>query len=45
MDLGKVVIISAPSGSGKTTLVKHILQTFPELEFSVSATSRVPRPN
>ncbi|MCD7969165.1 MAG: guanylate kinase [Alistipes sp.] len=39
----KVVIISAPSGAGKTTIVKRIMQRFPKLEFSVSATSRLPR--
>lgn len=40
MDSGKLVIFSAPSGAGKTTIVHHLLKTFPELEFSVSATSR-----
>lgn len=39
----KVIIFSAPSGSGKTTLVKHCLEAFPELEFSVSCTTRSPR--
>jgi len=39
----KVVIFSAPSGSGKTTIVHHILELHPEMEFSVSATSRPPR--
>ena len=39
----KVIIFSAPSGSGKTTLVKHCLETFPELEFSISCTTRQPR--
>ncbi len=39
----KVVIFSAPSGAGKTTLVHHLLQRFPQLEFSISATSRAPR--
>ncbi len=39
----KVVIFSAPSGSGKTTVVHHILELHPEMEFSVSATSRPPR--
>ena len=39
----KVVIFSAPSGSGKTTVVRHILDLHPEMEFSVSATSRPPR--
>lgn len=41
--MGKVLIFSAPSGSGKTTIVKHLLARFPELEFSISATSRAPR--
>jgi guanylate kinase len=41
---GKLVIFSAPSGAGKTTIVKHLLQQDLNLEFSVSATSREPRP-
>lgn len=40
----KSIIFSAPSGSGKTTIVKHILQTFPNIKFSVSATTRPMRP-
>ncbi len=40
---GKLIILSAPSGAGKSTIVKHLLKTFPRLEFSVSATSRAPR--
>ena len=40
---GKVLIFSAPSGSGKSTIVNHILGLHPEIEFSVSATSRSPR--
>ena len=39
----KVLIFSAPSGSGKSTVVGHILSLHPEIEFSVSATSRAPR--
>lgn len=39
----KVIIFSAPSGSGKTTIVNRLLQKFPQLEFSVSATTRSPR--
>lgn len=39
----KVVIFSAPSGAGKSTIVNHLLNRFPELEFSISATSRAPR--
>ena len=41
----KVIIFSAPSGSGKTTLVRHALEEFPGLEFSVSCTTRLPRGN
>lgn len=41
--MGKVLIFSAPSGSGKSTVVGHILSLHPEIEFSVSATSRAPR--
>ena len=40
---GKVLIVSAPSGSGKSTIVNHLLGLHPEIEFSVSATSRPPR--
>ena len=39
----KVLIFSAPSGSGKSTIVNHILGLHPEIEFSISATSRSPR--
>lgn len=39
----KVIIFSAPSGSGKSTIVNHLLGLHPELEFSISATSRAPR--
>ena len=42
---GKVVIFSAPSGAGKSTIVNHLLKKYPELEFSISATSRAPRGN
>ena len=38
-----VFIISAPSGSGKSTLVGRLLETVPNLQFSVSYTTRLPR--
>lgn len=41
----KLVIVAAPSGAGKTTIVHHLLSIIPELEFSVSATTREQRPN
>ncbi|KRT16769.1 MULTISPECIES: guanylate kinase [Pedobacter] len=37
---GKLIIFSAPSGAGKTTIVHHLLTKFPELSFSISATTR-----
>jgi len=40
---GKLIIFSAPSGSGKTTIVKYLLQKGFNMEFSISATSRMPR--
>lgn len=40
MQQGKAIIFSAPSGSGKTTIVKHILSKFPNIEFSISASTR-----
>ncbi len=38
-----VFIISAPSGSGKSTLVNVVRRTLPNLEFSISYTTREPR--
>jgi guanylate kinase len=40
---GKLIIFSAPSGAGKTTIVHHLLKNVPNLEFSISATTRKPR--
>ena len=40
MKQGKLIIFSAPSGAGKTTIVRHLLQKFPNLSFSISATTR-----
>lgn len=42
--MDKLLIFTAPSGAGKTTIVRHLLKTFPELAFSISATTRSPRP-
>ena len=42
---GKLIIFSAPSGAGKTTIVRQLIERELNLEFSVSATSRAPRPN
>jgi len=42
---GLLIVISAPSGTGKTTLCHMLLKEFPKMEFSVSYTTRKPRPN
>ena len=41
----KLVLFCGPSGSGKTTIVHHLLKKFPELTFSISATTREKRAN
>ncbi len=38
-------MVSAPSGAGKTSLVKALMEREPQLRFSVSYTTRAPRPN
>lgn len=38
-----LIIVTAPSGAGKTTIVHHLIKTFPELAFSISATNRPKR--
>lgn len=40
---GNLVIISSPSGGGKGTLIKEVLETVPNLGYSVSLTTRSPR--
>lgn len=41
----KILIITAPSGAGKTSITHFLMQKFPALAFSVSATTRSPREN
>jgi guanylate kinase len=41
--MGKVFLITGPSGVGKGTLIAELLEAIPELELSVSATTREPR--
>src|SRR5437763_16362446 len=40
-----MLIVSSPSGAGKTTLCTRLRQQYPDLRFSVSHTTRTPRPN
>ena len=42
---GRLFVIAAPSGAGKTSLVKALVARVPTLGFSVSHTTRKPRPN
>jgi guanylate kinase len=42
--VAKVFVITGPSGVGKGTLIRGLLERVPELELSVSATTRAPRP-
>ncbi|MBR4933966.1 MAG: guanylate kinase [Clostridia bacterium] len=44
MRKGLIFVISGPAGSGKGTVVKLLREMIPDLGFSVSATTRAPRP-
>ncbi len=41
---GRLIVVSGPSGAGKSTLIRAALDAVPELAYSVSATTRDPRP-
>ncbi len=41
---GLLIILSSPSGAGKSTLAGRLREWDPEIRFSVSATTRAPRP-
>lgn len=43
MAKGRLIVVSAPSGSGKTTIARKIMEKFPFIKFSVSATTRPKR--
>ena len=45
MQQNKIIIITAPSGAGKTSITRFLLNKYPALAFSVSATTRTPRSN
>lgn len=40
---GRLIVISGPSGSGKTTICNRLLKLLPNLEYSISYTTRAPR--
>lgn len=40
---GNLIVLSGPSGAGKSTLVNAVRKKLPELEFSISCTTRSPR--
>jgi guanylate kinase len=42
---GRIFVISGSSGSGKTTLLRKLLEVEPNLRFSISYTTRAPRPD
>ena len=42
-DVGVLFVITGSSGTGKTTLLKKAFEVLPDVEFSVSATTRAPR--
>jgi len=44
MSSGRLIVISAPSGAGKTSLVREVLQDDPQLQLSISHTTRKRRP-
>lgn len=39
----KLIILTAPSGSGKTSITRFLINKYPILSFSISATTRLPR--
>lgn len=41
---GLLIILSSPSGAGKSTLSRRLLEADSEVQFSISATTRPPRP-
>jgi guanylate kinase len=43
MTTGKLFVISAPSGAGKSTLISKIRPMFPNMLYSISCTTRIPR--
>ncbi len=44
LDKGVLIVVSAPSGAGKTSICRKFIEMFPNVRFSVSYTTRSPRP-
>ena len=44
MAKGLFIVVSGPSGTGKSSICQRLLRSCPEIKFSVSYTSRPPRP-
>ncbi|MEH2433175.1 MAG: guanylate kinase [Nostoc sp.] len=44
LNLGRLIVLTGPSGVGKGTLMRSLLKRHPELYYSVSVTTRSPRP-
>ncbi|ARA93834.1 MAG: guanylate kinase [Bacteroidetes bacterium] len=40
----RIIVLTAPSAAGKTTIARRVLEAFPGMAFSVSVTTRPPRP-
>ncbi len=45
MSRGLLIVVSGPSGVGKNTIIANLLNRAPNLQYSISATTRAPRPN
>lgn len=45
MQEGLLIVISGPSGVGKNTIISNLFSKLPNLSYSISATTRSPRPN
>lgn len=45
MQEGLLIVISGPSGVGKNTIINNLFKKLPDLSYSISATTRSPRPN